>query len=102
MQGDQFLRDLQEHATTFTQAVATEKGEWIVKGFIDVIGGSKYGISGILWLLRKPAILCMWIPLKDLCNSMTEALISNYSPLLYANSIDAENPISAVQLTMQL
>lgn len=31
-----FLQALQAEANTFTQAVATESGDWIVKGFIDI------------------------------------------------------------------
>jgi hypothetical protein len=33
---DEFLRHLQEHASSFAQAVATNEGDWIIKGFIDV------------------------------------------------------------------
>ena len=33
---EQFLERLQAHAATFGKAVATNEGEWIVKGFIDV------------------------------------------------------------------
>jgi hypothetical protein len=36
MTSDQFLADLQAHAATFAQAVATNEGEWIIKGFIDI------------------------------------------------------------------
>jgi hypothetical protein len=36
MSVDPFLSALQEEATKFTEAVATEDGDWIVKGFIDV------------------------------------------------------------------
>ncbi len=32
----EFLQRLQSHAESFAQAVATNEGEWIVKGFIDV------------------------------------------------------------------
>ncbi len=32
----QFLKKLQAHAATFEKAVATNEGEWIIKGFIDV------------------------------------------------------------------
>ena len=32
----QFLKHLQEHAASFAKAVATNEGEWIIKGFIDV------------------------------------------------------------------
>jgi hypothetical protein len=36
MTSDEFLKKLQTHADTFAQAVATNEGEWIIKGFIDV------------------------------------------------------------------
>lgn len=36
MTPEQFLEKLQVHAATFGKAVATNEGEWIIKGFIDV------------------------------------------------------------------
>ena len=36
MTPEQFLQKLQAHAATFAKAVATNEGEWIIKGFIDV------------------------------------------------------------------
>lgn len=36
MTPDQFLKHLQVHAASFAKAVATNEGEWIIKGFIDV------------------------------------------------------------------
>jgi hypothetical protein len=36
MTSEEFLRELQSHAATFAKAVATNEGEWIIKGFIDV------------------------------------------------------------------
>lgn len=36
MTSEQFLGKLQGHAATFQKAVATNEGEWIIKGFIDV------------------------------------------------------------------
>jgi hypothetical protein len=36
MTSEQFLRKLQTHAESFAKAVATNEGEWIIKGFIDV------------------------------------------------------------------
>jgi hypothetical protein len=36
MTNEQFLEMLQAHAESFAKAVATNEGEWIVKGFIDV------------------------------------------------------------------
>jgi hypothetical protein len=36
MTPEQFLKHLQEHAASFAKAVATNEGEWIIKGFIDV------------------------------------------------------------------
>jgi hypothetical protein len=34
-----FLAALQSEVRTFNQAVATDKGDWIVKGFIDISAG---------------------------------------------------------------
>jgi hypothetical protein len=36
MTSEQFLEHLQVHAASFARAVATNEGEWIIKGFIDV------------------------------------------------------------------
>src|SRR4051812_11614967 len=36
MTPDEFLRMVQAHAATFAKAVATNEGEWIIKGFIDI------------------------------------------------------------------
>ena len=36
MTANKFLKDLQSHAASFAEAVATNEGEWIIKGFIDV------------------------------------------------------------------
>jgi len=36
MTREQFLEKLQAHAATFGKAVATNEGDWIIKGFIDV------------------------------------------------------------------
>jgi hypothetical protein len=36
MTPEQFLKHLQDHAASFAKAVATNEGEWIIKGFIDV------------------------------------------------------------------
>ncbi len=36
MTAEQFLRYLQSHAESFADAVATNEGDWIIKGFIDV------------------------------------------------------------------
>lgn len=36
MTGDEFLVRLQAHSAMFAKAVATNEGEWIVKGFIDI------------------------------------------------------------------
>lgn len=36
MTPEQFLKHLQEHSNSFAKAVATDEGEWIIKGFIDV------------------------------------------------------------------
>jgi len=36
MNHNQFLKQLQTHAESFAKAVATNEGEWIIKGFIDI------------------------------------------------------------------
>jgi len=36
MTANEFLKNLQTHTASFAKAVATDEGEWIVKGFIDV------------------------------------------------------------------
>src|ERR1700744_2397758 len=36
MKSEEFLRELQAHAESFAKAVATNEGDWIIKGFIDV------------------------------------------------------------------
>ena len=36
MSPEEFLQRLQAHAKSFAKAVATNEGEWIIKGFIDV------------------------------------------------------------------
>lgn len=36
MTSDEFLTALQLHADSFAKAVATNEGEWIIKGFIDI------------------------------------------------------------------
>lgn len=36
MTSDEFLTALQIHADSFARAVATNEGEWIIKGFIDI------------------------------------------------------------------
>src|SRR2546427_10335331 len=36
MTNAEFLEKLQAQAATFAKAVATNEGEWIIKGFIDV------------------------------------------------------------------
>lgn len=36
MTSEEFLSHLQEHAASFARDVATNEGEWIIKGFIDI------------------------------------------------------------------
>src|SRR5882672_5135295 len=36
MNAEQFHKLLQKHTESFAKAVATDEGEWIIKGFIDV------------------------------------------------------------------
>ena len=57
------LKALQAEAQTFTQAVATESGEWIVKGFIDIyrrvytLSVDTKVVSKVLELLLTPAFV---------------------------------------------
>lgn len=63
MDKETFLRELQAEATTFTQAVATESGDWIVKGFIDItrrvytLSVDTKVVSKVLELLLYPAFV---------------------------------------------
>lgn len=60
MNKEDFLKVLQDEAATFTRAVATSDGEWIIKGFIDVykriytISVDTKVISKVLELLLFP------------------------------------------------
>lgn len=60
---DTFLTALQEEAKTFTEAIATEQGDWIIKGFIDVfqriytISVDTKVVSKVLELLLLPKLL---------------------------------------------
>jgi len=36
MKSHEFLAHLQAHSATFAKAVATNEGDWIIKGFIDI------------------------------------------------------------------
>ena len=36
MTENEFLAKLQSHTESFAQAVATNEGDWIIKGFIDI------------------------------------------------------------------
>ena len=36
MTSEEFLNHLQEHALSFANAVTTNEGDWIIKGFIDI------------------------------------------------------------------
>lgn len=61
MKPEDFLQALQAEAQTFTQAVATENGDWIVKGFIDIyrcvytLSLDTKVVSKVLELLLYPA-----------------------------------------------
>src|SRR5215831_16350371 len=60
MADSNFLRSLQEEAQRFNAAVATEDGDWIVKGFIDIyqriyaMPGDTKVISKVLELFLLP------------------------------------------------
>ena len=63
MKPEDFLQALQAEAQTFTQAVATESGDWIVKGFIDIyrrvytLSVDTKVVSKVLELLLYPAFV---------------------------------------------
>ncbi|APB33046.1 type II restriction endonuclease like [Gloeomargarita lithophora Alchichica-D10] len=63
MTSDQFLLHLQSHAKSFAKAVATNEGDWIIKGFIDVyrriytISIDTKVISKVLELLLFPLFM---------------------------------------------
>jgi hypothetical protein len=60
MTSENFLKNLQAHAETFAKAVATNEGEWIIKGFIDIytriysISADTKIVSKVLELLLFP------------------------------------------------
>jgi len=60
---EDFLQALQAEAQTLTQAVATENGDWIVKGFIDIyrrvysLSVDTKVVSKVLELLLYPAFV---------------------------------------------
>lgn len=63
MNPGQFLKHLQFHAESFAAAVATNEGDWIIKGFIDVyrriytISVDTKIISKVLELLLFPMLV---------------------------------------------
>ena len=63
MTAEQFLQKLQAHTQSFAKAVATNEGDWIVKGFIDVyrriytISVDTKIISKVLELLLFPMLV---------------------------------------------
>ena len=63
MQPDEFLLALQTEAATFNKAVATNDGDWIVKGFSDIyqriytISVDTKIVSKVLELLLFPAFV---------------------------------------------
>ncbi len=74
MNRDEFLVALQNEASTFTSAVATADGEWIIKGFIDIykriytISVDTKVISKVLELLLLPAFAKLLISLASSWN----------------------------------
>ena len=60
MTAEQFHEHLQTHTESFAKAVATDEGEWIIKGFIDVyrriytISVDTKTVSKVLELLLFP------------------------------------------------
>lgn len=67
MTADKFLSLLQKHSASFAKAVATNEGDWIIKGFIDVYsriyssatGHSKLRIFVQRWRKWQMGISCM-------------------------------------------
>jgi hypothetical protein len=61
---EQFLRKLQVHSASFAKAVATNEGEWIVKGFIDIYSRI-YTISVDTKIVSKVLELLLFPMFKD-------------------------------------
>lgn len=63
MTSEVFLRQLQAHTSSFARAVATDEGEWIIKGFIDIykriytISVDTKIVSKVLELLLFPMLV---------------------------------------------
>jgi glutaminase len=57
MRADEFPKLLQAHAESFAEAVATNEGEWIIKGFIDVYQRI-YTISVDTKIVSKVLVAC--------------------------------------------
>ena len=64
MTAEEFLRHLQAHVGSFAEAVATDEGEWIVKGFIDV-HRRVYAISVDTKLVSKVLELLLFPMFED-------------------------------------
>jgi len=64
MTADEFLKCLQEHAATFAKAVATDEGEWIIKGFIDIYRNI-YSISVDTKIVSKVLELLLYPMFED-------------------------------------
>jgi hypothetical protein len=64
MTADEFLKHLQDHAATFAKAVATDEGEWIIKGFIDIYRNI-YSISVDTKIVSKVLELLLYPMFED-------------------------------------
>lgn len=82
-QGESFLRNLQAEAQRFDKLVATENGDWIVKGFIDVFK-NVYAISGDTKVVSKIIELMLFPYFVELADKHAYHLVlspeQNYYP----------------------
>lgn len=69
MNKDEFLQALQKEVSEYNKIIATEKGDWIVKGFIDIYKNI-YTISVDTKVVSKVIELLLFLPLRILPKSM--------------------------------
>jgi len=67
MTASEFLKHLQAHAVSFAKAVATNEGDWFIKGFIDVYS-KIYSISVDTKIVSKVLELLLFPMFVDFGN----------------------------------
>lgn len=68
MKNDSFLRNLSNHIASFSNAVSTKEGEWIIKGFIDIYRNI-YSISVDTKIISKVLELLLFPMLSEFANN---------------------------------